>query len=43
RLGKIPELGITFEENGVSYRVIDRDDRHIKRIEITRKAPDAVK
>ncbi len=37
RLGEIPGLGVIYEENGMIYRVIDRDDRHIKKVEIKRK------
>jgi CBS domain containing-hemolysin-like protein len=37
RLGEIPEIGATFEEGGVIYRVVDRDPRHIKLIELRRR------
>ncbi len=37
--GEIPQIGATFEEGGISYRVVDRDPRHVKMIEIRREAP----
>ncbi len=37
RLGEIPEIGATFEEGGISYRVVERDPRHVKIIEIRRR------
>lgn len=37
RMGEIPEIGATFEENGISYRVVERDPRRIKVIEIRRR------
>lgn len=37
RMGEIPKIGATFEEGGVLYRVIDRDARRIKKLEIIRK------
>lgn len=37
RMGEIPQIGATFEEGGVLYRVIERDARRIKKLEIIRK------
>lgn len=37
RMGEIPKIGATFEEDGVLYRVIERDARLIKKLEIIRK------
>jgi len=42
-LGRIPEVGTTFEYGGYSFQVLDRDDRHIIKIEITRGDADAPK
>jgi putative hemolysin len=43
RLGEIPALGTVFEDGGYSYRVVDRDERHIKKLEIRRKGIDAIR
>ncbi|MBN1412466.1 MAG: HlyC/CorC family transporter [Spirochaetales bacterium] len=40
RLGEIPGFGKVFEEDGISYKVIDRDDRHIKMVEIKKTKTD---
>jgi len=37
RMGEIPKIGATFEEDGVLYRVIERNARRIKKLEIIRK------
>ncbi len=37
RLGEIPGVGDTYVENGIYYKIVDRDDRHIKRIEIVKR------
>jgi len=42
-LGRIPEVGTTFEHGGYRFKVLDRDDRHIVKIEITRGDADAPK
>jgi putative hemolysin len=42
-LGRIPEVGTTFEYGGYRFQVLDRDDRHIIKIEITRGDADAPK
>jgi putative hemolysin len=43
-LGRIPEIGTTFEHGGYLYTVLERDERHIIKIEITRGgAADAIK
>ena len=36
RMGVIPSSGATWREGGYSFRVADRDDRHVKEVEITR-------
>jgi putative hemolysin len=43
QLGEIPPLGAVFEYGGYAYRVVDRDERHIKKLELKRKASDAVR
>lgn len=43
QLGVIPAAGTTLEHNGVQYRVLERDERHVTRIEIIWKAADAPK
>jgi putative hemolysin len=43
QLGEIPPVGATYEQGGFLYRVLDRDERHIREIEIVRKAGDAAK
>jgi len=35
-LGRIPEVGEAFEHGGYRFQVLERDDRHIIKIEITR-------
>jgi CBS domain containing-hemolysin-like protein len=35
-LGRIPEIGTAFEYGGYSFTVLERDDRHIIKIEITK-------
>jgi magnesium and cobalt transporter len=42
-LGEIPALGTVFEHGGYLYRVIDRDERHIRKLEIHRKGSDALR
>jgi CBS domain containing-hemolysin-like protein len=42
-LGRIPEVGTTFAYGGYRFQVLDRDDRHIIKIEITRGDADAPK
>jgi putative hemolysin len=36
RTGEIPREGTTFNEKGLSFTILSRDERHIKRIEIRR-------
>jgi magnesium and cobalt transporter len=43
QLGRIPEVGAVFEHGGYRYRVLERDDRHIIKIEITREEAGATK
>jgi CBS domain containing-hemolysin-like protein len=43
QLGRIPEVGATLEHGGYHFQVLDRDDRHIIKIEITRGNEDATK
>lgn len=38
RLGEIPVEGQVFEENGIRYRIVDRDERHIREIEINKES-----
>jgi putative hemolysin len=40
-LGRIPELDTVFEHGGYRFKVIDRDERHIIKIEIKRGGADA--
>jgi putative hemolysin len=40
-LGRIPEIDTVFEHGGYRFKVIDRDERHIIKIEITRAKVDA--
>jgi len=40
RLGIIPEIGVTFEDKGVLFKVLDSDARYIKRIEIQKVKKD---
>ena len=42
-LGRIPEVGTAFEHGGYLFEVLERDDRHIIRIEITKGAAGAPK
>ena len=42
QLGEIPPLGKAFEHGGFVFRVVDRDERHVKKLEIRRKGSDAV-
>ena len=37
KLGKIPEKGVTAEIEGLFFRVLDRDDRHVKSVEILKR------
>ena len=37
RFGKIPEKGVTAEIDGLFFRVLDRDDRHVKSVEILKR------
>ncbi len=37
RLGRIPDNGETCDINGVFFRVLDRDERHIKRLEVLKR------
>jgi len=41
QLGRIPEVGTTYQHGDYIYTVLDRDERHIIKIEILRKAADA--
>jgi putative hemolysin len=43
QLGESPANGATFESGGYIYRVVDRDERHIKKLEIQRKGSDAAR
>ncbi len=43
QLGEIPQVGATLEQGGLVYKVVDRDERHITRIEILRKGYDTAK
>jgi len=43
QLGEIPPTGASFEHGGVQYRVLERDDRHVTRLEISWRGPDAPK
>jgi CBS domain containing-hemolysin-like protein len=43
QLGRIPEVGTIFEHGGYSFKVLERDERHIIKIEITRGEADATK
>jgi putative hemolysin len=43
QLGEIPAVGTTFDHSGVQYRVLERDERHVTRIEILWKGQDAAK
>jgi putative hemolysin len=36
QLGRIPEIGAAFEYGGYRFKVLERDDRHIIKIEITK-------
>ena len=42
-LGRIPEVGAILEHAGYRFQVLERDDRHIIKIEITRGDADAAK
>ena len=42
-LGRIPEAGTAFEHGGYHFKVLERDDRHVIRIEITKGAAGAPK
>jgi len=37
KFGKIPEKGVTAEIDGLFFRVLDRDDRHVKSVEILKR------
>jgi CBS domain containing-hemolysin-like protein len=41
--GRIPENDALFQHGGYRFRVLERDDRHIIKIEITREDADALK
>jgi len=43
QLGVIPPLGAALEHGGYLYQVVDRDERHIKKLEILRKGSDATR
>lgn len=43
QLGRIPGIGTTYEHGGYLYKVVERDERHIIKIEITRGDADAIK
>ncbi|MBN1834438.1 MAG: HlyC/CorC family transporter [Spirochaetales bacterium] len=43
QLGTIPALGATFVHDGYRYTVLDRDERHVKKLEIQRKGADAAR
>ncbi len=43
RLGRIPDNGETCDINGVFFRVLDRDERHIKRLEVLKRKKHEVK
>lgn len=43
QLGRIPDIGTTYEHGGYRYKVVERDERHIIKIEITRGDADATK
>ena len=34
KLGIIPQTGVTFEEKGILFNVLDSDERHVKKIEV---------
>ena len=42
QLGRIPEIGTTYKHGGFLYTVLERDERHIIKIEITRGDADAI-
>ncbi len=42
-LGEIPQAGRSLEHADVEYRILERDERHVKRIEILWKGQDAAK
>jgi len=42
-LGRIPDVDAVFEHGGYRFRVLERDERHIIKIEITREHGDAAK
>lgn len=42
-LGRIPEVGEPFDHGGYRFQVLERDDRHIIKIEITREDAGAPK
>ena len=42
QLGRIPEIGTTYEHGGYLYTVLERDERHIIKIKITRGDADAI-
>jgi putative hemolysin len=37
RLGKIPDIGDSFEENNILYEIIDRDERSIKTVKVSKR------
>jgi putative hemolysin len=43
QLGEIPALGAEFEYGGYVYRVVERDERHVKKLELKRKTSDAAR
>jgi putative hemolysin len=43
RLGRIPDVGDRYEENNILYEIIDRDERSIKTVKLSKKAPHAHK
>ena len=38
RLGKIPNIGDSFEEHNILYEIVDRDERSIKTVKVTKRA-----
>jgi putative hemolysin len=42
-LGRIPEVGTSLDHGGYRFQVLERDDRHIIKIDITRGDGDAAK
>jgi CBS domain containing-hemolysin-like protein len=43
QVGRIPEVDAVFEEGGYHFRVLERDDRHIIKLEMRRGDADAAK